>query len=130
MLHASRQSPTQQLGSAGEYAVGQWLQHQGFTIIAYNYRTKYGEIDVIATRHELVAFVEVKVRSSHYFNSSEVVIPSKQRKIIRTARYFCLHYSLQDKVYRFDVALLKPVQNSFEITYLANAFTDTSQGSL
>jgi putative endonuclease len=130
MLSASKQSVTQQLGSAGEHAVGQWLQQQGFTVIAYNYRTKGGEIDVIATRDEVIAFIEVKVRSSHYFNSSEVVVFSKQKKIIRTARQFCMHHHIRDKVYRFDVALLKPLGNSFEITYLANAFTDTSRGSL
>lgn len=130
MLSASKQSTTQQLGSAGEHAVGQWLQQQGFKILAYNYRIKGGEIDVIATRQEVIAFIEVKVRTAHYFNSSEVVTPSKQKKIIATARHFCMRHKLNNMVYRFDVALLKPQENSFEITYLAHAFTDTNQGSL
>jgi putative endonuclease len=123
MLHASEQPARQQLGNAGEHAVGQWLQKKGFTVITYNYRLKCGEIDLIAYRKEIIAFVEVKVRTTDYFNSSQLITLSKQKKIIATAKKFCLQQNRGDKIYRFDIALLKPLGDGFEITYIENAFT-------
>lgn len=124
LADSKKKLPIHQLGNAGEAAVGTWLLEQGFTVLAYNYRSAGGEIDLIAQHKELIAFIEVKVRSNDYFNSSQVIVPSKQKKIIFTARRFCLQHRITDKIVRFDVALLKPVGNSFEITYIPNAFTD------
>jgi putative endonuclease len=124
MLPDSKHILQKQLGTAGEHAVGQWLQNQGFTIITYNYRTNSGEIDLIASYNEIIAFVEVKVRTTHYFNSSQVIIPSKQQKIVTTAKNFCMKYKISHKILRFDVALLQPIGDTFEITYIPNAFTE------
>lgn len=123
MLPVSKQTQKRTLGNAGEQAVGTWLSDQGFTIIAYNYQTRTGEIDIIASHKEIIAFVEVKVRTTDYFNSSQLIVPSKQRKIVTTAHYFCIKHTITQKILRFDVALLKPTGNSFEITYIPNAFT-------
>ena len=123
MLLASKQSTTKQLGKAGERAVGTWLQQRGFTILCYNYRSKIGEIDIIAQHNTILAFVEVKARTVTYFNSSELIIASKQKKIIQTAQKFCFEKNITDKIYRFDVALVQPRNDSFDITYIPNAFT-------
>lgn len=130
MLPDSKKTIAQRLGSAGEYAVGRWLEQQQFSVLAYNYRTMGGEVDVIAQKNDIIAFVEVKVRTHDYFNSSQVIIPSKQKKIIKTAQHFCMCHRIENKVIRFDVALLKPIENSFEITYISNAFTHHDQGWL
>ena len=131
MLRDSRvRTATSLLGSAGEQAVGDWLQKQGFTVLCYNFRSRGGEIDVIAQCKDLLCFVEVKVRTTDYFNSSGLITPSKQRKIIHTARLFCLKNKVSDSILRFDVALAKPAQNIFEITYIPNAFYDERMSSL
>ena len=111
------------LGKAGEQLVADYLKKQGFTILEHNYRKPFGEIDLIATNHELVIFVEVKTRSKNYFNLSQVVVPSKQRKMIKVAKYYLLYNPVYNKNYRFDVALIQDDNPHERITYIPNAFT-------
>jgi len=114
----------QQLGQQGELAAVQYLQDQGFTIIARNYKKFFGEIDIIAQRKNIIAFVEVKTRSNVTISMHELISPSKQHKIIQVARTFMstLENPCDDTVYRFDVALIHAQQNKNELTYIANAF--------
>jgi putative endonuclease len=114
-------------GKQGETSVAKALCTQGFTILASNYATPLGEVDIVAQHKNLIVFVEVKVRSSRYFDLSTVITPSKQRKIICAAKHFMASYAYQhhDIAYRFDVALIEP--NSLgtpTLTYLADAFRD------
>ena len=124
-LHSSNNHFTyrKQLGSQGEQAVVEELTKNGYSILATNYQKKVGEIDIIAQKNEILAFIEVKLRTKQYFNTSQVIIPSKQQKIIKTAKYFILEHKLFDYVYRFDVALVEYKDDTFVITYIPNAFT-------
>lgn len=110
------------IGTQGESAVVAWLVDHGFTILATNFRTRRGEIDIIATKKEVVSFVEVKTRNTIYFPVSQVITPAKQRRIISAAVTFTLQNHIQDKVLRFDVAIVTTVANSTEITFIQNAF--------
>lgn len=110
------------LGTLGEQCVADYLQQHGFTIIEQNYRTRQGEIDLIAQKDNLIAFVEVKTRRKHYFNLSQVILPAKQRSIIRTAENYIAKAQLRDAILRFDVALLKGTDID-TITYIPNAFS-------
>lgn len=116
-------SSRSQIGIQGEETTSQFLIKQGFTIIERNFRIRGGEIDIIAIKKELLIFVEVKSRSTLYFNTSEVITKSKQKKIILAAKTFLARNQYIDKVCRFDVALVKSYSSS--ITYLANAFSET-----
>ena len=112
------------LGKKGEDLVALYLQQQGYILHARNYVQRCGEIDIIAQKGSVRAFVEVKLRQSHYFALSEVITPSKQRKIIATARWYNSKVSdTQDMIYRFDVALLEHNGSDYDITYIPNAFT-------
>lgn len=112
------------LGKKGEDLVALYLQQQGYTICARNYTQRCGEIDIIAQKETVRAFVEVKLRQSHYFALSEVITPSKQRKIIAAARWYNSQERTQhDLIYRFDVALLEHHGSDYDITYIPNAFT-------
>ncbi len=113
-----------QIGKEGEDFVATWLQEQGYTICAANYRYAGGEIDLIAKKNEILAFVEVKNRRSHYFNLSEVITRSKQRKITHVARRYIVEYGMSSYVYRFDVALIEGIGKNRNISYIENAFTD------
>ncbi len=110
-------------GQQGESIVAQHLEKEGYKIIDRNYRQRYGEIDLIASRDEVLCFVEVKTRSTEYFPTSLVVTKSKQLKIIRTARNYALRNGIRDKVLRFDVAIVIGSADAFNIRYLPNAFT-------
>ena len=73
------------LGDKGENFVAQWLKNKSFKIIAQNYKTKYGEIDIIAQKDVVLAFIEVKTRKTKYFPISNVVNYTKQKKIINAS---------------------------------------------
>lgn len=112
-----------EFGKTGEQLVADYLKQHGFTIKAMNYRQRCGEIDIIAYKAPVVAFVEVKTRAHEYFHLSEVISGAKQRKIIKTALMYAVAHGLTEHVLRFDVALLQLQQNQYTVTYIENAFT-------
>lgn len=114
------------VGNDGETAVAALLKKQGFNILAHNYRQRCGEIDLIASKDEVVCFVEVKTRRIEHFETSQVVTKAKQAKIIKTAKFFALSNKINDKVLRFDVAIVTGTRGEFNIRYLDNAFTSTT----
>ena len=115
------------LGKKGEQLVAEYLKQQGFTLLAQNYRQTCGEIDIIAQKKEVIAFIEVKLRTHHYYTIADLIPKSKQKKIIQTARFFIAqNFSHTDYIYRFDVAFLEPLENDYTITYIPNAFTQSS----
>jgi putative endonuclease len=120
MVHSTRV-----LGDKGELVVADFLMQKGYSIIARNVRWVGGEIDLIASRQNLLTFVEVKLRRRESpFPLSSVVTLAKQRKIIKTALRFVVQHDIQDVVLRFDIALVT-LTASFEpeINYISNAFT-------
>lgn len=118
----------QEIGQHGERLVIQFLQNKGFEIIDQNYRTRAGEIDLIACRSQLLLFIEVKMRQKNYFELSQVITEKKQRKIVITAKDYLVRHDHEDKVCRFDVALVEPSLDTDNttpaITYIENAFTE------
>ena len=90
-------------GAAGEVMAARYLRKKGYTLIAANYRTRFGEIDIIAADKKYIAFVEVKLRSgAAIYTPEEAVTPLKQQKIVKAAmQYLQLHPS--DQQPRFDV---------------------------
>ncbi len=90
-------------GAVGEVLAARYLRQNGYTILSANYRTRFGEIDIIAANKKYIAFVEVKLRSSvAIYTPQEAVTPSKQRKILRTALLY-LQTHETDLQPRFDV---------------------------
>ncbi len=113
---------TRTLGISGEQAVAEWLKNKNFKIVAQNYRTRQGEVDLIAQKDEFLVFVEVKTRNTAYFPISNVITFSKQQKIIKAAKYFILKNNIIDKVCRFDVAIVTTDPKGYNIEYIENAF--------
>lgn len=114
------------IGSDGEKKAIVFLENQGFRILERNYRSKVGEIDIIALRDSLISFVEVKTRRSNDYGSpEEAVNKKKRRRIIRAAKYYLISHNLYDKKdVRFDVLALTRKKSSFEIEYFENAFRE------
>lgn len=118
------------LGCAGESIVVKFLEKQGYRIRARNYQARVksfciGEVDIVAEKDEILAFVEVKTRSMAYFPIATVVTPGKQKRIIKAAKMFLAKNGLTyEKVSRFDVAtVLYDGTGKHEIEYIQNAFT-------
>ena len=116
-------------GNQAEELVTIFLQKRGCTLVARNYRKRYGEIDIIMRDNNTLMFIEVKRRDSSncdsgYIDAAEVVIPSKQKKIILVAKEFiATHTEFDEMIYRFDVALVDYNSTTQNIRYIENAFT-------
>ena len=111
------------IGREGEELTVKYLKKLGFNILSQNYKSKLGEIDIIAQKDEVLAFVEVKFRKDSKVSLSDLINYAKQQKIIKTASLYIAQNNFSHIVYRFDVALLNSVQNKLELNYIQNAFT-------
>lgn len=110
-------------GSWAEEYVSLYLQKKGFIILHKNYRKTVGEIDIIAQKENLLVFVEVKARKAKTVPLEEIIIKSKQKKIITTAKNFLMSYKDYTNVtVRFDVALVDNTKETIALSYIENAF--------
>lgn len=75
----------QQLGKLGEDAAVQYLEHQGYFILKRNYRTRQGEIDIIAVRENRMHFIEVKTRHGGKYGQPAESITQKKINHMRGA---------------------------------------------
>lgn len=113
-------------GRAGEAAVCAYLEKEGYSIAARNYRIKGGEIDIIAENGFYIAFVEVKTRRQDSLVSGFNAVNSrKKRLIIKTAADYCCKNpsTLQP---RFDIAEVIMEEGAVRsIDYIKNAYDTT-----
>ncbi len=112
-------------GDIGEEFTCGYLKERGYEILARNYSCRYGEIDIIAVKDKVTAFVEVKTRHLNpKIRPCLDVTRSKQKKIMRTAYLFLKEQ--QRKAYvRFDISEVYLKRNTKElhhIHYIKNAF--------
>lgn len=92
------------LGSQGEDIAAKYLQERGYKILQRNFRSRYGEIDIICIREQTVVFVEVKTRTNTSFGSpEESITKTKQQHIHTVALNFLTTYPYPFKEIRFDV---------------------------
>jgi putative endonuclease len=113
----------QQLGKSGENLAVDELVARGYAVLARRYRTRGGEIDIVAEDAGTVVFVEVKARASTDFGSAvEAVTPRKQRQLVLMARDYLARARLFDRPCRFDVVAIDDVDTVPRITVYCNAF--------
>ncbi|MBL7151388.1 MAG: YraN family protein [Candidatus Omnitrophica bacterium] len=111
------------LGRTGEEAAVDLLQENGYNIIARNYRTRLGEIDIIAYQKDTLCFIEVKTRSSGRFGlPQEALSKPKQRQIAKAALIFIKEKGLFNKKARFDVVSVIAWPKPAKINLIKGAF--------
>ncbi len=113
-----------QLGKDGEAFAQDFLLAKGYRILKLNYRTKVGEIDMIALDGERVVFIEVKTRQEDGWDAFEAVDKRKQGKMRRVAQQFLIeNYGTEDVASRFDVLGVRSnPQGELEADLLKDAF--------
>jgi putative endonuclease len=121
------QNRQQKFGEKGETLAARYLKKNGYKILEQNYRTKLGEIDIIAKENKTIVFIEVKSRRSiRYGNPKWAVTPIKQRKISMVALHYLKTTKQLDTKARFDVVAvisnwdqpqIEIVKNAFELAY-------------
>lgn len=116
------------LGKSGEEMAARYLRRQGYRLLEKNFRTKNGEIDIIAQDKDTIVFAEVKTRKSDFLDSPlDAVTRSKQRQISMVAQEYLSKTDLFDVCARFDVigiqlsentpARIEHIENAFELSY-------------
>lgn len=114
---------TQDIGNKGEAFAAEYVKNRGYIISATNYRTKYGEIDIIAENNREILFIEVKTRAeTSYAMPHEYVNYHKRRRLFITAEVYLKSngYGLQP---RFDIAeVFVSSSGKMRLNYIKNAF--------
>jgi putative endonuclease len=99
MVHARRL-----FGNSAERQAQQFLEKKGFDILEQQYRTRFGEIDLIARDGDEIVFVEVKARNSSEFGSpEESVTPSKLKRIAAVGQMYLRKKKINHDGFRIDV---------------------------
>jgi putative endonuclease len=95
-------------GISAESRAAAFLIAKGYRILARRWRSRAGEIDIVARRRGLLVFVEVKARE-RLDDAAEAVLPRQQRRIVAAAEVWLAgHPDIGDTDIRFDVVLVAP----------------------
>jgi putative endonuclease len=96
--------PSTAVGQRGEDLAVAWYEARGYAVVARNWRTAEGEIDLVARRGRVVVIAEVKARSSDRFgHPAEEVVREKQRRLRRLAAAWLRENKVRGVGVRFDV---------------------------
>ena len=111
-------------GKKSETEAVKHLKKLGYKIIEKNYKTKIGEIDIIAKDKDTLVFIEVKARNSAKFgNPKQAVTSKKQKKISMVALQYLKSIKKSNAKARFDVvAVIKDKNKYYSVEIIKNAF--------
>lgn len=101
-------------GYKNEDKAVKYLEDRGFVIIKRNFRSKFGEIDIVASKGEILHFIEVKSTSKEY-ESIYRVTPAKLKKILKTIDFYMMK---EDSKIDFQVDVITVNKN--KITFIEN----------
>jgi len=108
-------------GAQAEQWAAQYLYRHGLKLVEQNYRSRFGEIDLIMRDGMVLVFVEVRLRrNSSYGGAAASIDTRKQQRIIRTAQQYLTGLAHIPSC-RFDVVLMDDVQG-LKAQWLKNAF--------
>ena len=115
------------LGRWGEALAGRWLYDRGYQIRDSGVCFREGELDLVARKGDVLAVVEVKLRTGNFAPCAQAVTRRKQSRIRQAlGRYLALHPELADCYIRFDVCQIDAPQGVLTrepvLSWLENAF--------
>lgn len=117
---------TEMIGVKGEKLAQNFLKRRGYQILETNFKCKWGEADIIATKDGEISFVEVKTRGQNFFGSpADAVNLTKRKHIYKVAEFYILKNNMRDIPISLDVIevyLLK--KNEPRIFHLRNAIIE------
>ncbi len=118
-----KQTSRQRVGHWGENTAAHYLENKGYRILGRNVRTPYGEIDVIASREDMLFFVEVKTRTNRQFGFPESAVTIKKLDhMLSSAQSFIQdHAEFQNTSWQLDVIAVRAREDdSVEIEHFEN----------
>jgi len=113
------------IGRKAEDIATEYLFENKIRVVDRNYRTRFGEIDIIAKHGKEYIFVEVKAKSTSRFGKPyEMITGRKKKKLIRTAKRYLTEngFNIEEVDWRIDVISID--YETGKIEWLKNAITD------
>ena len=112
------------VGGDTEFLACEFLKSRGARIIERNFKSKKGEIDIIALDGKYLCFIEVKYRSdAQYGEPQEAVSYSKQKRICKVSQFYLYsRYKSLDVSVRYDVVAISPKDKMLTFKWIKNAF--------
>ena len=113
----------QRLGQRGETMACDELERLGYAIVERRFRTRFGELDVVANDHGTLVFVEVKTKTDSSFSDPvESVTKRKQQRLVSMAEQYLASYRITDMPCRFDVVTVDISVTPSKIVVYRDAF--------
>jgi putative endonuclease len=111
-------------GRWGEQLAADHLQRAGWTIVARNFRSGHQEIDLIARRRRVLAFVEVKTRRSERYDHPFFAISERKRRAVEdAAKAWIARFGEPDMEYRFDaIAIIGTAERGYRLEHAEDAW--------
>lgn len=110
------------LGAYGEVLAAEYLKKHGYEILKRNFKCPFGEVDIIARLDDIVAFVEVKTRTSDYFGlPNEAVDKKRQQRYKNCVKYYFSGREI-DVTVRFDIIEVFVAAGGTDVNHIENAF--------
>lgn len=117
------QRPTSKVGKLAEDYASRLLSSKGYKIVDRNFRSRFGEIDIISIKDSRLIFSEVKARWSLKFGKpEEAVTPGKIRKITKTAEYYSMLHPNFPKSLRIEVVSLEIEDGKLKSAKIISAY--------
>ncbi|MBI2087097.1 MAG: YraN family protein [Candidatus Zambryskibacteria bacterium] len=99
------------LGDIGENIACDFLENRGFKIVERNYLRKWGEIDIVARKANVIRFIEVKSVTQETYRAEENMHPRKLKRLGKTIQTYLLHKKL-DCDWQLDLIMVKMDMNT------------------
>ena len=113
------------LGAVSETIAADFLTRHGFRILARNYRVNRKEIDIVAQRANVVAFVEVKARGGDgYGHPCDAITWKKRREIAHVANAWIARFGTPALAYRFDAIAIRWQGSRYSVEHVENAWME------
>jgi len=111
-------------GAHGEAVASAALARRGYRIVERNYRSRWGELDVVAYDGDTLVFVEVKARRGAQFGEPAFAVDRrKQRRLVRLAQQYLLRRRLGEPLCRFDIVVVdERLEGPPRVDVITNAF--------
>ncbi|MCL2566229.1 MAG: YraN family protein [Defluviitaleaceae bacterium] len=109
-------------GKIGENLASLFLIKNSYDILESNFYSRYGEIDIIAKKGDLIVFAEVKYRKNDYHSTPSMAVNTKkQEKIKKTALKYISDNNITNKDFRFDIIEIVGI-GELKVNHIENAF--------
>ena len=112
-----------ELGKLGEQLATDYLIEKGYTILEQNWRNRFEEIDIIASKDQYLIIVEVKTRSNLHFGNPEDAVSLKKQRLLVNAAEVYINQKNSNLETRFDIISIVAHEGNHAISHIMWAFS-------